>query len=90
MTTTVHLADDQALLRAGFAMVINSQPDMTVTGQSGTGADALTAAREHQPDVILMDIRMPEMDGLEGHGEDRRGPHAHRHSGHRADHLRHR
>lgn len=65
MTTTVHLADDQALLRAGFAMVINSQPDMTVTGQSGTGADALTAARDQQPDVILMDIRMPVMDGLE-------------------------
>lgn len=65
MTITVHLADDQALLRAGFAMVINSQPDMTVTGQAGTGAEALRAAREHQPDVILMDIRMPEMDGLE-------------------------
>lgn len=59
------LADDQALLRAGFAMVIDSQPDLQVVEQAGNGQDALTAAGVHLPDVVLMDIRMPIMDGLE-------------------------
>ncbi|MGJ9424235.1 response regulator [Nesterenkonia halotolerans] len=59
------LADDQALLRAGFAMVIDSQTDLRVVDQAGNGQDALTAARVHRPDVVLMDIRMPVMDGLE-------------------------
>lgn len=59
------LADDQALLRAGFAMVIDSQSDLQVVDQAGNGQDALAAARAQQPDVVLMDIRMPIMDGLE-------------------------
>jgi DNA-binding NarL/FixJ family response regulator len=59
------LADDQALLRAGFAMVIDSQPDLEVVDQAGNGQDALAAAGVHHPDVVLMDIRMPVMDGLE-------------------------
>lgn len=59
------LADDQALLRAGFAMVIDSQPDLEVVGQAGNGRDAVAAAAVHHPDVVLMDIRMPVMDGLE-------------------------
>ncbi|WP_150461274.1 response regulator [Nesterenkonia ebinurensis] len=66
---SVLLADDQALLRAGFAMVIDSQPDMAVAGQAGNGIEALGLIRElaaagGAPDVVLMDIRMPEMDGL--------------------------
>lgn len=62
---SVLLADDQALLRAGFAMVIDSQQDMRVVAQAGTGVEALEAVGEHRPDVVLMDIRMPELDGLE-------------------------
>lgn len=59
------LADDQALLRAGFAMLIDSQPDLQVMGQAGNGQDALAAVGTHHPDVVLMDIRMPIMDGIE-------------------------
>ncbi|WP_300344981.1 response regulator transcription factor [Nesterenkonia sp.] len=62
---TVLLADDQALLRAGFAMVIDSQADLRVVAQAGDGAEALRLVREHAPDVVLMDIRMPELDGLQ-------------------------
>ncbi|GAA4835271.1 response regulator transcription factor [Garicola koreensis] len=62
---SVLLADDQALLRAGFAMVIDSQPDLRVVAQAGDGAEALQLARQHRPDVVLMDIRMPQLDGLE-------------------------
>ena len=67
---SVLLADDQALLRAGFAMVIDSQTDMTVAAQAGNGAEALEQLRDlaavgRPPDVVLMDIRMPLMDGLE-------------------------
>lgn len=64
-TTGVLLADDQALLRAGFAMVIDSQPDMHVAAQAGDGKQALEAVAAHAPDVVLMDIRMPVLDGLE-------------------------
>lgn len=70
MTISVLLADDQALLRAGFAMLIDSQPDMRVAAQAGDGAEALQTLRSltasgQRPDVVLMDIRMPQMDGLE-------------------------
>lgn len=65
MTTSVLLVDDQALLRAGFAMVIDSQPDLRVVAEAGDGHEALTAVRSHRPDVVLMDIRMPHMDGIE-------------------------
>ena len=63
--TSVLLADDQALLRAGFAMVIDSQPDMEVVAQAGDGSAALELVGQHHPAVVLMDIRMPVMDGLE-------------------------
>lgn len=66
---TVVLADDQALLRAGFAMVIDSQPDMQVLAQAGDGAEAVRLVREHAPNVLLMDIRMPHMDGLQATAE---------------------
>lgn len=60
----VALVDDQQLVRAGFALVINSQPDMEVTLEAGDGAQALRLLTSHQVDVVLMDIRMPTMDGL--------------------------
>src|SRR5699024_7192560 len=64
-TLRVVLVDDQALVRAGFAMVIDSQPDMTVAGQAGDGATGIDTVRQEQPDVVLMDVRMPRVDGIE-------------------------
>jgi DNA-binding NarL/FixJ family response regulator len=61
----VVLADDQALVRAGFRMILDSQPDIEVVGEAGDGAEAVRLAREVDPDVTLMDVRMPEMDGIE-------------------------
>lgn len=61
----VVIADDQELVRAGFAMVIGSQQDMQVVGQARDGADAVRVAESLQPDVVLMDVRMPGMDGIE-------------------------
>lgn len=61
----VLLADDQSLIRAGFAALIGSTTDMQVVGEAADGREALAAAREHRPDVVLMDIRMPEVDGLQ-------------------------
>jgi DNA-binding NarL/FixJ family response regulator len=59
------LVDDQALLRAGFRALIDAEDDLEVVGEAGDGAEALTVIRSSQPDVVLMDIRMPDMDGLE-------------------------
>ncbi|KFI68688.1 response regulator [Bifidobacterium magnum] len=61
----VLIADDQELVRAGFAMVIDSQPDMTVVGQAADGAVAVQQTEALHPDVVLMDVRMPRMDGIE-------------------------
>src|SRR5699024_176206 len=60
----VAIVDDQQLVRAGFALVINSQPDMEVVLEAGDGAQAVRLLRSHDVDVVLMDVRMPNMDGL--------------------------
>ena len=65
MSIRVAVVDDQALVRRGFAMVLGHEGDIEIVAESGTGLEAIDAARTHRPDVILMDIRMPEMDGLE-------------------------
>jgi DNA-binding NarL/FixJ family response regulator len=65
MTIRVAVVDDQALVRGGFAMVLGHQDDIDVVAEAGTGLEAIEMARAHRPDVILMDIRMPELDGLE-------------------------
>ena len=64
MTIRVVLADDQALIRAGFRVLVESAPDLTVVGEASNGREAVAAVRSTQADVVLMDIRMPEMDGL--------------------------
>ncbi len=60
----VLLADDQPLLRAGFRVLVDSAPDMAVVGEAGTGREAVDLARQTRADVVLMDIRMPDVDGL--------------------------
>ena len=61
----VLLADDQALVRGGLAMIVDAQPDMEVVAEAADGAAAVDLARRHTPDVVLMDIRMPGVDGIE-------------------------
>jgi DNA-binding NarL/FixJ family response regulator len=63
--TRVLLVDDQPLLRTGFRMILESEPDIAVVGEAGDGEKAVDEARVLQPDVVLMDIRMPRMDGVE-------------------------
>lgn len=60
----VVIADDQELVRAGFTMVINSQTDMQVVGQAANGTEAIALVQATQPDIVLMDIRMPGLDGI--------------------------
>ncbi|MFD3571523.1 response regulator [Streptomyces sp. NPDC058667] len=64
MTIRVLLADDQALLRSAFKVLVDSEPDMEVVGEAADGAQAVALARSEHPDVVLMDIRMPGTDGL--------------------------
>jgi len=61
----VAVVDDQALVRSGFTVLLRSDPEIDVVGEAGNGREAVELAEREQPDVILMDIRMPEMDGLE-------------------------
>ena len=62
---TILLADDHNVLRQGIAQMLEAQPDMKVVAQASNGSDAVALARTHQPDIVLMDINMPEMDGVE-------------------------
>jgi DNA-binding NarL/FixJ family response regulator len=65
MTTRVLIADDQSMVRHGFRMIIDAEPDLEVVGEAGDGEQALAACRRLAPHVVLMDIRMPVVDGLE-------------------------
>lgn len=63
-TTRVLVVDDQELVRTGFAMILGSEPDIEVVGDASDGDLALAAVAEHQPDVVLMDVQMPRLDGI--------------------------
>lgn len=65
MTTKVLIVDDQALVRAGFRMILEAEPDFEIVGEAADGLNAVLAARQTEPDVILMDVRMPNVDGLQ-------------------------
>jgi DNA-binding NarL/FixJ family response regulator len=65
VTIRVLLVDDQPLLRTGFRMILSAEPDLQVVGEAGDGATAVELARRLRPDVVLMDIRMPGMDGIQ-------------------------
>ncbi len=65
MTIRVVVADDQELVRGGFAMILAAQPDMEVVAEAGDGVEAVAAVRRHDADVVLLDVRMPRMDGIE-------------------------
>jgi DNA-binding NarL/FixJ family response regulator len=64
VTIRIILVDDQELVRTGFRMVLDAQPDMTVVGEAADGLEAIQAARAHQADVMIMDARMPRLDGV--------------------------
>jgi DNA-binding NarL/FixJ family response regulator len=61
----VLVADDQALVRGSFHLLVNNAPDLTAVGEAATGTEAVALAKQQQPDVVLMDIRMPDLDGIE-------------------------
>jgi DNA-binding NarL/FixJ family response regulator len=65
VTVRVLIADDQELIRTGFRMILAAEPDIDVVGEAANGAEAVSVCRELHPDVVLMDIRMPELDGIE-------------------------
>lgn len=65
MTIRVLVADDQQLVRAGLSGIVDTACDLHVVATAGTGREAVAAAAEHRPDVVLMDVRMPDMDGIE-------------------------
>ncbi|WP_417509220.1 response regulator [Microbacterium sp.] len=73
----VLLVDDHAMLRAGFRTILDAQPDITVVGEASTGAEAVSQASALKPDVICMDVQMPDMDGIEATGRIVADPEVH-------------
>ncbi|MBG0831409.1 response regulator transcription factor [Planomonospora sp. ID67723] len=65
MTLRVVIADDEDLIRAGLRIIIDSEPDLAVVGEAADGAAVISVVREHRPDVVLMDVRMPAVDGIQ-------------------------
>jgi DNA-binding NarL/FixJ family response regulator len=65
MTIRVLVADDQALVRGSFRVLVDTAPDLTSVGEAATGTEAVEVARREKPDIVLMDIQMPDMDGIE-------------------------
>ena len=65
MTLRVLVADDQALVRGSFRVLVDTAPDLTAVGEAATGTEAVEITRREKPDIVLMDIRMPDMDGIE-------------------------
>ena len=65
MSVRIMIADDQALVRAGFKMILDAEDDIEVVGEAVDGLQAVDMAKRLKPDVVLMDIRMPELDGIE-------------------------
>ena len=65
MSIRVAVADDQELVRTGFRVILESEPDIVVVGEAADGREAIEVAHQHSPDVVLMDVRMPHLDGLE-------------------------
>ena len=74
MSISVLVADDQELVRTGFRVILDSEPDIEVIGEAGDGREAVEAAKQLKPDVVLMDIRMPVLDGLAATREIVTGP----------------
>ncbi|HEY3502045.1 MAG TPA: response regulator transcription factor [Actinocatenispora sp.] len=64
-TTSILIVDDDAMVRAGLSMVLSADPTITIVAQAPSGADAVLAATQHRPDVVLMDLQMPDMNGVE-------------------------
>ena len=83
----VVIADDQVLMRAGFRMIFEAEPDIELAGEASDGAEAVRVARATSPDVVIMDVRMPGLNGIEATPGRRRRP---GHPGDHADDLRHR
>ena len=88
MTVRVILADDQPLVRAGLRMLIEQTPDIDVAGEAGTGAEAVQLVRDADPDVVVMDIRMPRHGRHRGNPDDHFRRHVHPRA--RAHHVRRR